>query len=340
MTKGLLIAFEGLDQSGKQTQAEGLRDHLAALGRECRAAVVSRLLDADRQPRSARGLHGEREYGPDVMQLLYVANRHEKKPEIERALAAGVTIVCDRYIASSIAYGEAHGLDRGMADRDSAIPAAAGPQHPARHRSRNRGAAEGGRTRPVRARSRAACRACAQSYHRQAAASTSWLRLDGERSARRRPRGRAHGSRDTTRAAVSARTSRAPGPRSTTRARLQRRAGGATHRPRAALSAHRPRARSRSAKASRTFACRRAAGRSVCDDVARVRRSTFFQSRPRCRASSSAWLKPRARRRRRCSGTGTTRFTPPARSPALAIISARQRTLRATDASRTSVRGG
>ena len=31
--KGLLIAFEGLDQSGKQTQAEMLRDRLVAAGR-------------------------------------------------------------------------------------------------------------------------------------------------------------------------------------------------------------------------------------------------------------------------------------------------------------------
>ena len=33
MTHGLLIAFEGLDQSGKQTQAELLRDRLVEQGR-------------------------------------------------------------------------------------------------------------------------------------------------------------------------------------------------------------------------------------------------------------------------------------------------------------------
>jgi len=33
---GLLIAFEGLDQSGKQTQAERLRDHLIEKGRRVR----------------------------------------------------------------------------------------------------------------------------------------------------------------------------------------------------------------------------------------------------------------------------------------------------------------
>jgi len=34
--RGLLIAFEGLDQSGKQTQAEWLRDRLSEAGRRVR----------------------------------------------------------------------------------------------------------------------------------------------------------------------------------------------------------------------------------------------------------------------------------------------------------------
>ena len=109
--KGLLIAFEGLDQSGKQTQAEATprspRIARPGMPSSSRFPTTRRRSAA----RSRRGLHGEREYGPDVMQLLYVANRHEKKPDIERALGAGTTIICDRYIASSIAYGEAHGLD-------------------------------------------------------------------------------------------------------------------------------------------------------------------------------------------------------------------------------------
>jgi dTMP kinase len=45
------------------------------------------------------------------MQLLYVANRYEWKGEIERAQATGTIVVCDRYLASSVAYGEAQGLD-------------------------------------------------------------------------------------------------------------------------------------------------------------------------------------------------------------------------------------
>jgi dTMP kinase len=108
--RGLLIAFEGLDQSGKQTQAELLRDRLTAAGRTVRLLSFP---DYDTAIGSeiGRALRGEREYGPDVMQLLYVANRYEKKAEITRAKESGTIIVCDRYLASSIAYGEAQGLD-------------------------------------------------------------------------------------------------------------------------------------------------------------------------------------------------------------------------------------
>jgi dTMP kinase len=107
---GLLIAFEGLDQSGKQTQAERLRDRLVD-GRR----VVQLLSFPDYETpigsEIGRALRGERDYEADVMQLLYVANRYEWKGEIERAKAAGTVLVCDRYLASSIAYGDAQGLD-------------------------------------------------------------------------------------------------------------------------------------------------------------------------------------------------------------------------------------
>ena len=155
MTPGLLVAFEGLDQSGKQTQAEALMRHFREAGQPCRLLSFpdyATPIGAE----IGRGLHGEREYGADVMQLLYVANRHEKRPEIVSALNDGVAIVCDRYIASSIAYGEAHGLDAAWLRRDPALPAAAGSVHPARYRARNGGRPEDDRTRSLRARSGAA----------------------------------------------------------------------------------------------------------------------------------------------------------------------------------------
>jgi dTMP kinase len=107
---GLLIAFEGLDQSGKQTQAETLRDYVTSLGRECRLLSFP---DYDTPIGSEifKALHGERDYAPDVMQLLYVSNRYEYRARIERWIADGMILLCDRYVASSIAYGEAQGLD-------------------------------------------------------------------------------------------------------------------------------------------------------------------------------------------------------------------------------------
>src|SRR5688572_30967927 len=110
MTRGLLIAFEGLDQSGKQTQAELVRDRLTTKGRTVQLLSFPDY-DTVIGAEIGRALRGERDYGADVMQLLYVANRYEWKKEIIRATAAGEVLVCDRYLASSVAYGEAQGLD-------------------------------------------------------------------------------------------------------------------------------------------------------------------------------------------------------------------------------------
>jgi dTMP kinase len=108
--QGLLITFEGLDQSGKQTQAEILRDRLVAKGRLVRLLSFPAYETAI-GTEIERALRGTREYGADVMQLLYIANRYELKPEIARELGRGTIVICDRYLASSVAYGEAQGLD-------------------------------------------------------------------------------------------------------------------------------------------------------------------------------------------------------------------------------------
>jgi dTMP kinase len=108
--RGLLIAFEGLDQSGKQTQAERLRDRAVAAGHLVRLLSFP-AYDTSIGAEIGRALQGDRDYGPDVMQLLYIANRYEWKPQIEFELGRGTVLICDRYLASSIAYGEAQGLD-------------------------------------------------------------------------------------------------------------------------------------------------------------------------------------------------------------------------------------
>ena len=106
----MLIALEGLDQAGKETQAQRLRDELREGGRRARVESFPDYGTSIGEE-IARALQGERDYGPDVMQLLYVANRHERKADLVRWLEAGIIVVCDRYVASSVAYGEAQSLD-------------------------------------------------------------------------------------------------------------------------------------------------------------------------------------------------------------------------------------
>jgi dTMP kinase len=107
---GRLIVFEGLDQSGKETQAQELRERLRGQGHRVRLVSFPDYGTSIGEE-IARALQGERDYGPDVMQLLFIANRYERKPAMENWMEGGLILVCDRYRASSIAYGEAQGLD-------------------------------------------------------------------------------------------------------------------------------------------------------------------------------------------------------------------------------------
>lgn len=109
---GHLIAFEGLDQSGKQTQAERLLAAFRAAGRTAEFLTFPEYTTAIGEE-IGRALKGERDYQPDTLQLLYVANRFEFRTRIMEWLASGTMVVCDRYLASSIAYGEAQGVDTG-----------------------------------------------------------------------------------------------------------------------------------------------------------------------------------------------------------------------------------
>jgi dTMP kinase len=119
---GRLIVFEGLDQSGKETQAQELRERLRGLGHRVRLLSFPDYGTSIGEE-IARALQGERDYGPDVMQLLFIANRYERKPAMEHWMEGGLILVCDRYRASSIAYGEAQGLDaRWLTDTQQFLP--------------------------------------------------------------------------------------------------------------------------------------------------------------------------------------------------------------------------
>ena len=109
-SRGHLIAFEGLDQSGKQTQAERLLAAFRAGGHRAEFLTFPEYTTAI-GTEIGHALQGERDYAPDTLQLLYIANRFEFRPRISSWLDEGTMVVCDRYLASSIAYGEAQGVD-------------------------------------------------------------------------------------------------------------------------------------------------------------------------------------------------------------------------------------
>jgi dTMP kinase len=108
--KGHLIAFEGLDQSGKQTQAERLLSAFRSAGHQAEFLTFPEYTTAI-GIEIGKALQGQRDYDADTLQLLYIANRFEFRKHITGWLAAGTMVVCDRYLASSIAYGEAQGVD-------------------------------------------------------------------------------------------------------------------------------------------------------------------------------------------------------------------------------------
>jgi dTMP kinase len=99
----MFVTFEGLDGSGKSTQAELLRARLEADGVD----VLS-----TREPGGTELGEGVRDLvlhgghvGPWAEALLYVAARAQLVDEVIRpALERGAAVICDRYLDSSVAY--------------------------------------------------------------------------------------------------------------------------------------------------------------------------------------------------------------------------------------------
>jgi dTMP kinase len=175
---GVLIAFEGLDQSGKETQARLLASRLREDGRNV-LAVSFPDYATPIGTELHRALHGKRDYGADVIQMLMIANRYEWKPAIARALEASQVVVADRYLASSVAYGEAQGLDPGwLEDAQRYLPPPAltvmidiSPATAVVRKRTHRDRFE---------RDRAMLERVRASYRRQAA-QAGWVAIDGER---------------------------------------------------------------------------------------------------------------------------------------------------------------
>jgi dTMP kinase len=106
----VFVTFEGLDGSGKSTQADLLAQ---TLGREGREVVATREPGGTPLGERIRGLllDGGR-MSAQAEAALFAAARAELVAEVIRpALARGADVVCDRFLDSSLAY---QGLARGL----------------------------------------------------------------------------------------------------------------------------------------------------------------------------------------------------------------------------------
>ncbi|WP_372604245.1 dTMP kinase, partial [Actibacterium sp.] len=109
--RGIFLTFEGVDGSGKSTQARALADYLRSMGRE---VVLTR------EPGGAPGaediralvLQGDPDrWSAETELLLFTAARRDHlEKTIEPALAAGAVVICDRFADSTRVY---QGVTRG-----------------------------------------------------------------------------------------------------------------------------------------------------------------------------------------------------------------------------------
>ena len=106
----MFITLEGLDGSGKTTQARLLGARLEIEGTE---VVLTREPGGTPLGEEIRNLllHGG-DVAPWAEAALYAASRAQHVEQLIRpALARGATVICDRYVDSSVAY---QGIARGL----------------------------------------------------------------------------------------------------------------------------------------------------------------------------------------------------------------------------------
>ncbi|MBR4013469.1 MAG: dTMP kinase [Clostridia bacterium] len=106
MKKGKFIVFEGIDGSGKTTQARMLVEYLESVGRRVVLTAEPTSLPSGRALREA--LSGKVKKSECQMAVMFVDDRiaHSicESEGIRALIDGGVDVICDRYYYSTLAY--------------------------------------------------------------------------------------------------------------------------------------------------------------------------------------------------------------------------------------------
>lgn len=109
--RGKFIVIEGLDGSGKSTQAAALAKYLRAPAAKRRLKQEGVQVTSEPTSRLVGGLirsqlNGDWHSSPECLQLLFAADRaYHIEKEVQPLLDRGMTVISDRYFFSSFAYG-------------------------------------------------------------------------------------------------------------------------------------------------------------------------------------------------------------------------------------------
>ncbi|KYC46073.1 MAG: putative thymidylate kinase [Candidatus Methanofastidiosum methylothiophilum] len=104
------IVFEGIDASGKETQAKLLSSFLSNKGFEV-MLTHEPIYDEPIGKVIKSNLEKKISLASQTVAMLYAADRHEHYQKIKKALAEGKIVISDRYKYSNMAYQGANGVD-------------------------------------------------------------------------------------------------------------------------------------------------------------------------------------------------------------------------------------
>ncbi len=107
----MFLVLEGIDGSGKTTHARMLYEYFKGKGKKCvltdepTSGTIGIIIKGFLRQKSG--------ISPTSLQLLFASDRAEHVEKfIVPELKSGTNIIMDRYVASTVAYGAASGLDK------------------------------------------------------------------------------------------------------------------------------------------------------------------------------------------------------------------------------------